>query len=272
MIKDDLQKNLRLAFSYGKSVSDVCRLGRLNRAQVNKYLNGHSVPTLVTLRRICDLFGFDDHEIHLPYDEFAAIIRIRPPRIGANQSQFEINVDRFAKPSENGRALLEQHEGYYHAYAVPSPERGRMVRVLVRLYRENDRWLTKSIDRKLNESFRVPAINKYSGIATEALNAIAIFEREQGKGRGLWTSLLYTTVNTTPEFLVGLGMAVDSETPHEVSCFRTVWRYLGKNPNLRIALAQCGVVDVERESLPDVVKQGTDNSHRDNEFGFSPRN
>ncbi|MGB7244648.1 MAG: helix-turn-helix transcriptional regulator [Sulfitobacter sp.] len=271
MMENNLQNNLRLIFSYGKSVSDICRKGQFNRTQVNKYLNGYSVPTLATLRRICDFFGLEDHEIHLPHQEFAAIIRLRPPKLGVVQTLFESNVDNIADASESGSALLEQYEGYYHSYANTSPEEGRMVRSLIRIYRENNKWVTRSIDRKLNETFRVPAMTKYRGFATEAFNSITVYEREQGAGRSLWVYMLYGAVNMSPDYLIGLQMSTDIEVPHEIQCIRTVWKYLGRKPNLREALGQCGIVDTDRETVPDIVVEGINNAHRENEFGFSPR-
>ena len=134
MQPDPLQENLRLLCSYGKSVSDVCRQAGFNRQQFNKYLNGHAAPSLTTLRRICDFFGVDDHEILLPHDAFKAIVRLRPPNLGATPTVFETALETLIQPDRTDANVLSRHEGYYHAYVSPSPAGGSLVRSLVRLY------------------------------------------------------------------------------------------------------------------------------------------
>jgi len=267
-----LQENLRLLCSYGKSTSDICRQAGFNRQQFNKYLNGHAQPSLATLLRICDFFGVDDHEILLPHDTFKNIIRLRPPNLGVRPTLFENVLNSLIQPERTDTDLLERHEGYYHIYAAPYTARGALVRTLVRLYRENDVWLTKSVERyKDDPTFISPSTVKYSGIALEAVQRITILEREAGSGRSLWATMLFCSDQPKPSYLSGLTLMAETQGRQDINCIRTVWHYLGCNPNLREALQKCGTVDQTAETVPDIILECTDNTLRDNEPVMAPR-
>lgn len=271
MPKDDVQENLRLLCSYGKSTSDICRRAGFNRQQFNKYLNGHAQPSLGTLRKICDFFGLDDHEILLPHDAFKAIVRLRPPKLGVKWTHYETALDNLVQAAQTNQDVMERHAGYYHGYFAPEPARNILLRTLVHLYRENDAWLTKTIDRKLDEVFFVPARVKYTGVVMEAFQRITILEREVGSGRSIWATMLYCSDQDMPNYLSGLCMSVETEARHDISCIRTVWHYLGKKPDLRQALKMCGIVNQNAEIVPDIVREGTDNSRREGELILFPR-
>jgi transcriptional regulator with XRE-family HTH domain len=271
MTSDHVQNNIRLLCSYGRSTSDICRRAGFNRQQFNKYINGHTQPSLATLRRICDFFGVDDHEILLPHEAFKAIVRLRPPSVGLQQSRFDKSVDNFIQASQTNQGLMQRHAGYYHAYFAPDPAREILVRTVVHLYQENDAWLTKTIDRKLDDVFFIPACVKYSGVAVESFQRMTVLEREMGSGRSIWVSMLYCSEHAVPNYLAGLCMSMESEGRHDISCTRMIWHYLGKTPNLRSILSMCGIVDRSVEKIPDIILEGTDNSMRRDELILSPR-
>lgn len=271
MAIDDLAENLRLLASYGRSASDVCRRAGINRQQFNKYLNGHARPSLSTLRRLCDFFGVDDHEILLDADAFRELIKLRPPRLGTKQSHLDQAVERLIAPTDRDQELFEHHEGYYHSYTYPDPGRGYFLRSLYRLYQQDGNWFAKSIDRRLDERFTLPSTLKYQGIAVDGFRRIVLFEREVGVGRSLFATFLYASEHTTPSFLPGLVMSFTPEGAHDIACVRTVWQYLGKKPNLREALGKCGIVDHEVEPLPDIVIECTDNRLLEGEMVLMPR-
>ncbi len=266
-----LPENLRLLCSYGRSTSDICRRAGINRQQMNKYLNGHAQPSLSSLRRLCDFFGLDDNEILLNNDEFRELIRLRPPRLRAEQSRLEKAIETLVSASTTNTSLLEEHEGYYHTYSYPDPSRDIFLRSLACIYREGGAWLSKSVERHLDALFMLPATLKYRGIVVEGFDRIAIYEREQGVGRSVFATFLYTAERAAPTFLSGLTTGFSPEGSHDVHCLRTVWQYLGKTPDLRQALRSCGAVDQSRETLPDVIISCTDNRLLEGEAVFAPR-
>ncbi len=271
MAIDDLSENLRLLCSYGKSTSDICRRAGFNRQQLNKYLNGHARPSLSSLRRLCDFFGLDDHEILMNSTDFRELIRLRPPRLRAEKSSLERTIETLIATTSTDQAVLEAHEGYYHTYAVPDPARNLFWRSLVRVHRKDGHWFSKTIERRLNTTFMLPATLKYNGIVIEGFNRIVVYEREQGVGRSLFATFLYGSERATPTYLSGLVTGFAPEGSHNVHCLRVVWEYLGKNPDLRNALKKCGAVDLEQETLPDVVIACTDNRMTEGDMIYTPR-
>lgn len=272
MTDTHLQDNLRLLCSYGKSTSDICRQAGFNRQQFSKYLNGHAQPSLATLRRICDFFGVDDHEVLLPHDAFKAIIRLRPPNLGVKPTLFESTLIDLVQTTRSDVDLLERHEGYYHTYVAPNAAGGNLIRSLVHLYRENDIWLSKTVERYQDEqTFISPSTVKYTGIVLEAVQRIMVLEREEGSGRSLWATMLFCSDQQQPNFLSGLCMMAETQGRMDINCIRTVWQYLGRTPNLRVALKNCGIVNQSSEEVPDVILECTDNRLRENETVMAPR-
>lgn len=271
MSQSALSENIRLLCSYGHSVSDICRRAKINRQQFSKYLNGHAEPSLASLRKICDFFGVEEHEIMLDVEAFREIIRLRPPRFNQRKNRFQRIVEDLTASEHTTSGFFERHEGYYHAYIVPDSAQQHCIRSLSRIYQEDGKWLAKTIERHMDEVYMLPATLKYSGIVMEGCNRIAIYEREKGQGRSLNATFLYPSEHGEPRYLPGLLVGFSAEGSQQISCIRTVWQYLGKQPDLRLALKKCGVVDRNTEQLPAFVEQGIGNDMTDTERLFSPR-
>lgn len=254
MALDDFPKNLRLLCSYGRSTSDVCRRIEINRQQFNKYLNGHSHPSLSTLRKICDFFGVDEGEILLNHTAFSELIRLRPPRILTNVDPLSQRVDHLLQHDVTNADLMERHEGYYHAYCCPDQERDYVIRSVCRLQHKDGNWFSKSLERYRKDEFAVPSLLKYSGLAFEAHNRVMIVDREQGMGKGMYSTLLIASDYPVPSFLPGLTLGITPEGAHDVSCIRMIWEYLGKTPDLREIIKQCGVYNKDAPELPEYVR------------------
>ncbi len=77
-MNENLSQNLRLLCSYYKSVAEVSRRLGISRPQFNRYLSGRYRPAANTLRRICDFFGVEEHEVLLPHSQFERLVQVRP--------------------------------------------------------------------------------------------------------------------------------------------------------------------------------------------------
>ena len=268
MLEHNFPSNLRLLCSYGRSTSDLCRKGRFNRQQFNKYLNGHSMPSLPTLRRICDFFGVDEAEILLDPREFRELVRVRPPRVGYTPDPLQAMAEPLVSVSESGEAFLTRHEGYYFSYVSFDARASTIVRALVRLRREGNIWTTKTIDRKLFETYGLPETVKYEGIATESQGNLVCIEREQRPGRSVWCTMLYGSIYDEPSYLTGVTLSTSPEGSKDIECLRLVWEFLGRQIDLRKALGSCGILRRSTAGLPDIVINGIDNTRRAGETVF----
>jgi transcriptional regulator with XRE-family HTH domain len=266
---DDFPQNLRVLCSYGRSISDICRRLDINRQQFSKYLNGHSHPSLATLRRICDFFGVDEGEVLLNHADFSELIRLRPPRVLTTVEPLSERVDHLIHKDTLNTDLMERHEGYYHAYCCPDQERGYVIRTVCRLTQKDGNWFSRSLETYQEDEFAVPSLLKYSGLAFEAHNRIMIVEREQGAGQGVYSTMLIASDYPVPSFLPGLTLGVAPEGAHDVSCIRIVWEYLGKKPDLRKAIKQCGVYDGKASELPEYVRNADLGQDKDDFAGLT---
>ena len=252
---DHFSLNLRLLCSYGRSTSEICRRIGLNRQQFNKYLNGQSRPSLSTLRRICDFFGVDEAEILSDTREFSELVRLRPPKLSNPKGSADGEAERFYRHDTADRSMLERHEGYYHGHFNPDPAKPAILRSLTRIYRKDDQWFAKTITRHRGSDYLVPDVVKFNGTVVEAHGRLVVMEREQGIGRGLWTTVLITTNYPALTYLPGIVTGVFSGGSHGIVAMRTIWHFLGRSPDLRLALSQCGVFGPEDPSLAGYVQR-----------------
>ena len=252
---DHFSLNLRLLCSYGRSTSEICRRIGLNRQQFNKYLNGQSRPSLSTLRRICDFFGVDEAEILSDTREFSELVRLRPPKLSNPKGSADGEAERFYRHDTADRSMLERHEGYYHGHFNPDPAKPAILRSLTRIYRKDDQWFAKTITRHRGSDYLVPDVVKFNGTVVEAHGRLVVMEREQGIGRGLWSTILMTSDYPTPTFMPGIVTGVFSGGSHAIAAMRTIWHFLGRTPDLRVAISQCGVFGPEDPSLAGYVQR-----------------
>jgi len=270
MIEQNFSSNLRLLCSYGRSTSDLCRKGKFNRQQFNKYLNGHSMPSLATLRRICDFFGVDETELLQDPREFRELIRVKPPRVGYTPNPLQAMAESLVSGGTNDAAFLTRHEGFYHSYVSFDARATTIVRALVRLRREGNIWVTKTIDRKLFQTYGLPETVKYAGVATESQGNLVCIEREQRPGRSVWCTMLYGSIYDQPSYLCGVTLSTSPEGSKDIECLRLVWEYLGKQIDYRQALGGCGILRRHNAGLPEIVVNGIDNTRRAGETVFRP--
>ena len=253
-------QNLRILCSYGRSISDICRRLGLNRQQFERYLTGKTQPSLATLRRICDFFGVDEGEILSDPRAFADLVRLRPPRLGLKPSRFDTQMSVLLDRRDGSDLLLARHAGFYHVYACPDQARRYILRTLSWIGQIDGAWVSKTIERHSAQELAVPSTLRYSGIVLEAHDRIIVQERELGRGRSLWTTMLIAS-DHMPSFLPGLVLGISPEGSHEVNATRTVWHHLGRRIDARAALRACGLVSPDAPDLADYIRSLATGEH-----------
>lgn len=250
----NLSENLRTLCSYGRSTTDICRRIPLNRQQFDRYLTGQTEPSLSTLRRICDFFGVDEAEILMEPRAFTNMVRLRPPRLGLKQSRLEIQTNLLLDHRAETEQLLARHAGFYHVHACPDPKRPLILRTLIWMGKIDGAWITKGIERHSVEEFALPKTLRYSGLVLEAHGRLIVQERELGRGRSVWTTVLITS-DHLPTFLPGIVLGMSPEGSHEVYATQSVWQYLGQEIDTRAALRACGLVNPDDPGLSQYIRR-----------------
>ncbi|PTE13209.1 hypothetical protein C5F44_14955 [Fuscovulum blasticum DSM 2131] len=110
----DFAENIRHLVSRMPSIAEASKRMGINRQQLNKYLNGSSVPSLRTMRRIATLFNIPIEALTLPLDEFGHHIgdKAAPDKMSSDHSLIAELAGAFTEASE----VLKPYCGRYFRY------------------------------------------------------------------------------------------------------------------------------------------------------------
>ncbi len=273
MSADHLAANLKLLCGYSRSIAEVCRQAGINRQQFTKYLSGASLPSLHSLRRVCDFFGVEDHEILLEPGAFRALIRLRPPRLGGDQE---------AQPDAAARllaGLAAGHDaagalaliGYYFLYLRDDRRAPMISRSLVRLTAAPRGLALKALDFTPGGTSTLPSCVKYAGSAFVTDGRIHVMARECVVGKSVWFASYYLTDFTRRPYLSGLSMGVEPDPRGEIIALRSVLEYLGTTIDIRRELRRCGQIPAAAPEIDAIIRSATYNDLRDGEVVLTPR-
>lgn len=268
MATQDLSDNLRLLCSYSRSVTDVCRRIGINRQQFNKYLAGRSEPSLQNLRRIADHFGLDDSELLLDHASFRRIIAIKRP-LTEQLTHLSDRAREILLLTQQSVEQLHTHTGYYHNYFCPAEFPGKILRGLVHVFEDGGMVFSRNIERYPHDPHR--STRKYNGLFMHSGERVVMFEREATVGKMLWLTVLYPYDRDQPSLLPGLTVGVTSSSARDIACYRVILHRLGREVDLRWALGQCGLYDVDDERIDPTIRSRIPNEMRPEEAAFAMR-
>lgn len=265
----DLSPNLRLLCSYGKSISAVCRQAGINRHQLQRYLRGTSEPSLSTLRRLCDFFGLEEHEILLPHSAFAELIRVRPPKLQQTRDRISEYIGGFVDAQD--LSVARHYVGYYHVYFQPDRLLPQIHRALTHISLRDGCLLTKTLERYPKGSAGLPPVVKYQGIAFPNGTTLSTIESRPTARASTFYCVLYGVDSDTLTMLSGLYMGVSPDSSRSIYCIRTCWQYLGKEIDLRQHIGMLGQLPSDDQSISPYIRHCIQNEFAGEEQAFSPR-
>ena len=258
---DDLGRNLKLLCGHYRSVAEVCRRVGINRQQFNKYLGGQTQPSMHNLRRIADFFGVDEAEIFLPHESFTRNVLSKPaatdvPR--AVQSYFSRSKSALARSQKE----MERYCGYYYSYFRSPAWPGGIVRDLYVIHQDAEYSYTKSIERLYwrDRPRQNQFVYKIKGMALHENNRIFLFEHQEDWNSMYSLTLLYPSHRSRITLLSGLLLSVSSGSGRRPFATRIVFEYLGKNPDVKQALAGCGVYRQDSDEIGEDIKRAISNA------------
>lgn len=271
MDNSNLPRNLKLLCGYGRSISDVCRKAGINRQQFQKYLSGQAVPSLQSLRLICDYFGVDEAEILMDYADFSELIRRRPPRLRAKDDPLYGFVTDLAANNARSTEALRKYQGYYFTYMRPFERDTHIMRALTYIYESDGLLLTKSIDRNRPLKGPLPGTIKYKGFVVHLAERLMLIERELSVGECVMITLLFATDFEPVTYLTGLLTGIMPESSKQVQSYRVVYEYLGQSVDLRATLSACSTFELGALEIDDYIERCTSNDIAPEETTFVAR-
>lgn len=226
--------NLKLLCSHYRSIAEVCRKLGLNRAQFNRYLAGQSRPTVYNLKRICDFFGVEEHELVLPPDQFARLLGARGDQTAARPQDPLLEL---LQPLRGHASSLSRYCGYYFEYANCMSVPGQVLLSLVHLREERGDFLFERQERqgRAREGEAEDWVRcRYLGAAFYLQDRLFLIDYESLTGNEMSQTILIPSFKSRITRLNGLKTGVSSGDRRTPACTRVVWDYLGPEIN-RIA-------------------------------------
>lgn len=249
MSVQDISANLKLLTGYARSITDVCRGSAVNRTQFHRYLAGQTVPTMRNLRRLCDYFGVEEHEMLMEHDSFRALIRVRPPRIGLTEDPFSAIQGRIGAGDPPGRVAM----GYYNLLFCPDPGSALFYRALMRLDPAPQGVIIKLVERYPRPSLSMPRRLTYEGTGFVRHGKLYSLMQEVRHRRSTWFTVLSIGDFARPSMLSGVAIGSEPEGNASIQTHPVVWIHLGARPDLRHELRRCGYFRRDEiELLPEV--------------------
>ncbi|MBB3143343.1 helix-turn-helix transcriptional regulator [Halomonas organivorans] len=267
---DDFAANLRLLCSYYRSIAEVCRRLDINRAQFNRYLSGRYKPADHTMRRICDFFGVEVHEILLPHEDFQPLVRLRP-------EEREAPVRQATSPGipagllDKGRQGMSRYLGCYHEYYLAMSQPGQVLCTLVCLERHGDDILYQRTERMPPIAGGRSCHNRYRGMALLLTDRLFLVDHESLNGHEITQTILFPSFKSHVSRLTGLKLGVADSSERMPCCVRVLYERLPDTLGPRQALARCGLYPLDDPSLDPQIVAAIRNDVSPNEWQFRAR-
>ncbi|WP_160062901.1 helix-turn-helix domain-containing protein [Psychromonas sp. L1A2] len=270
----NLSANLKLLCSYSESISESCRKMGINRQQFSKYLNGSSMPSMQSLRKICDFFGVESEEITLPPDLFNSLISSRE----RNQKPKKI-LDESPQGKRHTRLLEEmmmltseditQYLGdYYYYYMTPSYT-GYISKGFARLSLKNGIAYSHFYERTepgqaMLEGYE---IGKFVGIVLVLGERIQIIDYGVHCQRAISQTVLYGATKGSFSLLSGITLGIQGRSSRIPFTSRIVFERISESIPLRQKLKKIGLFSIEDTAISPAIKtrletsSGIENPH-----------
>lgn len=257
-MREYFPKNLRLLCSYHDSISDVARRLRMNRQQIMKYLAGTAYPSARSMRRLCDFFGVEEHEIIMPDDQFRDIVRLKPA-IPLTADLTPPLLAALLKAAAGQMPQLRGYAGYYYEFRYSFTSQRMILKSLLNIQENDGLMMYKSIERLRDQTggsvHNAPAhsgvdVFKYTGILLMIGNRIHMLDQEGLMGQELSHMILFPPYRSRISALRGMKMGVTATDAHEPIAARVVLEKIGRSIDLRRAMRRCGLYAPQGDGVP----------------------
>lgn len=267
---EDFARNLRLLCSYYRSIAEVCRRLEVNRPQFNRYLSGRYRPSTNTLRRFCDFFGVEEHEILLPSAQFERLVQVRPRRGEPNDAGAP-ELAHFSHLREIGTAGLDKYLGYYFETYMSMACPGKILRTLVCLLRDGERICYRRTERLIEHPHEKPCHGVYLGMAHMLGDRIFLNDYESLTGLEMTQTILFPSFKNRVSRLTGLKLGASGSGERMPCCARVVYEYLGQTISVRSALRLCGLYASDDPRIDEATRSAVVNDIAPGEWHLRAR-
>lgn len=271
-MNEDFAHNLKLLCSYHKSIAEVCRQLNINRPQFNRYLSGRFKPSSHILRRICDFFGVEPHEILLPHSQFQRLVQVRPhPERSLPDQKESLVPEHVEHLARTGCSGLERYLGYYFEYYLSMSKPGQLIRTLVCLERKEEKVVFQRTERMRTTNRQPACHNRYQGTAFLLSDRLFLVDYETLNRHEVTQTILFPSFRNRVTRLTGLKIGVSDNSERMPCCTRVLYEYLGTDVHVRKAMAMCGLIAPDNSELDPSILEAVRNDMAPHEIHFRAR-
>jgi hypothetical protein len=178
-------------------------------------------------------------------------------------------VEHLERLHELSQGKFDRYLGYYFEYYNSMTVYGRVIRGLIRIFKEGNGVYYQRFERvpraaKLGEVYRY----KYMGFAYFLNDRIFLVDYETINGSEITQTVLFPDYKKKVQRLSGLTLGVSSGNQRPIACARIVFEYLGENIDLRKAVRRCGILDPKVTEIDPTILRVIDNSVHINHHHF----
>jgi len=255
---DRFAENLHHLCARERSVADICRRIDINRQQFNRYLSGANRPSAYNLQRICRFFEVQEHEMLLPHDAFVEQVgkRIAERTVDDRLRSVDLTI-LSAFPGEI--RALSRYTGFYHFYFRTPSWPDRVICGVSALRERAGLVFSKAVTRSLDRHDGSRYISKHEGLATMQRDQIFIVEVQSLALDAVVQTVLTPPPRSETALIPGMTFGISNVT-REPYAVPIVWRYLGRNVDLREALRSTGLIDPRTANLNPRILQMVEKS------------
>ncbi|EAR62723.1 transcriptional regulator, Cro/CI family protein [Oceanospirillum sp. MED92] len=222
------------------------------------------------MRRICDFFGVEEHEILLPYNQFQRLIQVRPEATPSKVSELP-ETDHMKQMGKAGNTELDKYQGYYFEYHISMACPSKLLRMLVCIERQGDKVYYKRTERFKESQHERVCHGVYLGMAHFLTDRIFMVDYESLTGHEISQTILFPTFKNRVSRLSGLKLGVSGSGERMPCAARVVYEYLGQSVNIMKALRLCGLYDMDTPEIEDSIKKAVKNNIDPHEMHFRAR-
>ncbi|ABC30708.1 predicted transcriptional regulator [Hahella chejuensis KCTC 2396] len=252
---EDFCSNLKLLCSHYKSTAEVCRRMEIHRAQFNKYLNGTSQPSRFVLRKICDFFGVEPHELDLPHDRFMQVAQSRANSDRDARAPDKPYAEKLERLQQQSEGRLDKYLGYYYEYHFSMTFPDQIIRSLLQIDMSGNDYYFRRLERMRPPNKEEKYKSRYEGTAMFLSERIFLVGYETLTHNEIAQTILYPTYKSRVSYLSGLKLGVSASDRREPVCVKVVLEYLGRSIRNREALQKCGLFNPATDAVARHIKE-----------------
>ncbi|WP_299720293.1 helix-turn-helix transcriptional regulator [uncultured Tateyamaria sp.] len=227
MQNENLRNNLRHLCSLETSIAQTARKIGINRQQLNKYLNGSTIPSIGTIQRICNFFSVDEAELFIPPNEFKELFKLRDSAAQLPKHLLDMltSLQNTSKPSDPS---FDDVDGKYAVYQIMGSTTPKISKSIIQIKRGENIIFTYRLafDADAHSERKSVSALRRHGIIYRIENKFYHVETSSGSGASL--SILDRSLFQKKLHFFGRSIFLDWGFEQQTCCSNILWEKVGE--------------------------------------------